>query len=81
MGSDRPQNIGQPFPRIGPSVFAGSKKAVHHRRALSAWMGASKQIILAAQGQWTDGVLDKVIIDFDTAIIQVMFQLGPLVLA
>jgi hypothetical protein len=75
------QSIFKPLMWVNFIGLAASKKAVHHRRALSAWMGASKQIILAAQGQWTDGVLDKVIIDFDTAIIQVMFQLGPLVLA
>ena len=72
MIPDADEHIPQPFPWIDIMLLTGGKKGIHHSRPLGSFMGTGEEVILPAQGQRTDFILDLVIVDLHTSVFEVM---------
>ena len=79
MITDTQEHILQPVAWVNIVLLAGGKERIHHCRPLSSFIGAGEHIILPAQGQRTDLVLDLVVVDLDAAVFQVVSQTGQVV--
>ena len=73
------QGMLEPLVRVDALQLASGEEGIHHSSALSALVGASKQIVLAPQSQWADFVLNKVVIDQQPAVFEERHEVGPLV--
>jgi hypothetical protein len=58
-------------------LFARGQERVDHRRPLGCIVGAGKEIILPSQCNRTYGILDQIIVDLNTAVIDIVRQLIP----
>ena len=74
MIPDAQEHIFQPVTWVNVILLAGSEERVHHRRPLGSFVGACEHIILPAQGQRTDLVLDLVVVDLDAVVFEVVSQ-------
>ena len=70
----------EPLVMVDALHLAGGEEGIHHSSALSALMGAGKQIVLAPQRQGANLVLDKVVVGQQPAVLEERHQVGPLVL-
>ena len=63
--------MGEPLRRVHAMQLTGSQQRVDHRSPLSRFVRAGEQVVLAAQGQRTDCILHKIIINLKDSIVQV----------
>ena len=71
MRADTLEDITQPFPGIDPLDLTASEEGIHHGGSLSPLVGTGEQVVLAAQGQRADGVLDEIVVDLQATVVEV----------
>ena len=77
---DMIQGVLKPFVRIDAVLLATSHEAIHHGRSLGCFVSPGKEVILSAQGQGADFVLDMIVVDEQTPILEQGCQGRPLIL-
>ena len=67
------EDIFEPFPGVDIEGFAGSEEGIDHGDSLCSGMGACEKVVFASQRQWANDVFNFVVIDFHSAIAEIMF--------
>lgn len=57
------QGVFEPLERIYLVLFADSKEWVDHDRSLCTFMRSGKEVILRADGHWSDDILQRIVVD------------------
>ena len=64
------EHISEIGERLDSVELCGGEKGRHDGPALSTAVGSGKQVVLAAERNGTDGSLDSVVVEFDTAVVE-----------
>ena len=73
---DFSQDILHPGPRVDTGGLAGAYERIYDCRAIGGCVIAAEQVVLPAQGQRPDGILDEVVVDVDAPVVHIARQPG-----
>ena len=71
-GRESADHVGKVGFRVDPAAPCGGDDRVEDGAVVSSFAGAEKQEVLFADGGAPDLVLDKIVVDFDPAVVQVL---------